>query len=85
MPRTLHVVTSRVPSAKRTAALARARRTRDIARAVGVHYWVFAGADDPTTWMEFVEAGDAGALRLALRQLQPTGGNDSIFCEVELD
>jgi hypothetical protein len=50
-----------------------------------VHYWVFAGADDPTTWMEFVEAGDAGALRLALRQLQPTGGNDSIFCEVELD
>ncbi len=77
--------TSRTLTTDRAAALARFRRSRAVARATGVNYWVFTDEAEPTTWVEFVEAPDAGSLRAALRQLEFASADDAILSEVELD
>ena len=76
---------SSTPSSDRPGALARFRRTRDVARAAGVNYWVFADQAEPVTWVEFVEGPDANSVRSTIRQLELTDADDSILCEVELD
>jgi hypothetical protein len=76
---------SRTPAADRAGALARFRRRRDVARAAGVNYWVFADEAEPTTWVEFVEGPDADRVRATFRQLELAGTDDPILSEVELD
>jgi hypothetical protein len=73
------------PSADRAGALARFRHARDVARAAGVNYWVFADQEEPTTWVEFVEGPDIDSVRAAVCQLEHTGADDTILSEVELD
>ncbi|MEP7347232.1 MAG: hypothetical protein ABI877_18315 [Gemmatimonadaceae bacterium] len=85
MSRVLQLFTSRTPIADREGALVRFRRTRDVARASGVKYWVFGDQGEPTTWVEFVEAPDADSLRSTLRQLELADADDTILSEVELD
>ena len=75
----------RIPAADRAGALARSRSTRDVARAAGANYWVFADQAEPTTWVEFVEGPDADTVRATIRQLKLGEADDPILSEVELD
>lgn len=85
MSRVLRILTRPAPAGGRAAALAHFRQLRESARAAAVNYWVFEDAAVPDSWVEFIEARDADALRQASRQLQLPAGDDTILSEVELD
>lgn len=73
------------PEGGRSAALAHFRQARDAARAAQVNYWVFEHESSPGRWVEFVEAADAGRLRMAAARMQLPSDDASILREVELD
>ena len=68
MPRALAVRYLDVPDAARGAYRARLAERTAGARACGYHLWAFEREGAPSRVVEFVEAGDEGALRTALVQ-----------------
>lgn len=84
MRRVLHIASATVPSSARDEALARSRTARVMASRAHVNYWVFEEAGEPARWVEFMEAGNAGALEAIVRQLHPAD-DATILHEVELD
>ena len=83
MARALTAEWHRVAAGDRTGAEQAWRDRRAVLTANGAYHWLFVSSTDPEAYLEFTEAADPDALRLA-RAEAGLGADLPIFTEVEL-
>ena len=85
MRRILAVHGAVVDSEQRTAYLDRVRVWREYYRGAGCRYWIFEELGRPGSFIEFIEAADAGTLEAALAGAPQPVTEAHTYREVELD
>lgn len=84
MPRALLAVWHEVPDSERAGAIAEWSARRARLEAAGCHYWVFESSVRRGRFLEFTEASDSAALRLARARAGLAEPDDDLYHEVEL-